>query len=314
MVAVGECRLDIQLRPVSGVAVPLRRGEVLRIVQEEGQQPVSLNCFNLHDHKEHLSVGHMRREGFRTKEGRILWSNTPRYSPLAAILHMSQSCVADLLVPRCSAPMLEWLYGLVDHPNCQDILAECIGEYGLTPDDVHDPINLWLEVGVNHHGYIIRGATGHAGDHVDLLALTDILTVAAMCGLAHLLGAARSSYKPIRVQVFRHTIETEQLAKRYIQEYTGLKNQRTPQHYRNRSILAERTLRQVEGYQPTFYRVVGREIDVTFSPDEYLAIQRLRGQMGKTTAEVARVLFMRWYIKHRKALGLRYDPSEERSV
>ena len=46
-------------------AIPLFAGEVMRIIQVEGEQCVDFNCFNLRDYKERMSVGHMRLQGFR---------------------------------------------------------------------------------------------------------------------------------------------------------------------------------------------------------------------------------------------------------
>ena len=67
----GPCRYDDIIRPISGRALPLHKGEVLRITQVEGTQCVDFNCFNLHDYKERMSVGHMRVQGIRVREGHI---------------------------------------------------------------------------------------------------------------------------------------------------------------------------------------------------------------------------------------------------
>ena len=59
---LGRCRTDEIIRPISGRALELPRYEVLRITQIEGQQCVDLNCLNLHDYKERMSVRHMRAQ------------------------------------------------------------------------------------------------------------------------------------------------------------------------------------------------------------------------------------------------------------
>ena len=50
MVTYGKMREDILVQPISGKATPVYKGEVLRIVQEEGGQCVDTNVFNLHDY------------------------------------------------------------------------------------------------------------------------------------------------------------------------------------------------------------------------------------------------------------------------
>jgi uncharacterized protein YcgI (DUF1989 family) len=56
----------------------------------------------------------------------------------------------DVNYPRCSAFLFEYQFGFDGHPahsNCHDILAEAIGEWGLTPDDVHDSFNGLMHTG-----------------------------------------------------------------------------------------------------------------------------------------------------------------------
>ena len=141
----GEQLTDNVLEPVSGKAVPLQAGQVLRIEQVTGRQCIDFNCFNLHDHKERMSVGMMRRRGFHAREGEYVLSAPPRSRLLLEILDASPSCVIDTLGSRCSAEMFEASFGFDWHTNCQDTIAEAIREYGLTPDDTHDCLNFWMK-------------------------------------------------------------------------------------------------------------------------------------------------------------------------
>jgi Uncharacterized conserved protein len=139
MISYGKERFDLVLQPISGKAVPVYAGEVLRIIQVEGEQCVDFNAFNLHDYKERMDVGCSRGStGFRPKKGDILSSNPPRYRPMIGILEMSPTCQTDVLGRTCHATLFEMYFGLERHTNCQDTIAEAISEYGLTPDDVHD--------------------------------------------------------------------------------------------------------------------------------------------------------------------------------
>ena len=48
---LGKCRQEIVLEPVSGKALPVHKGEILRISQIEGGQCGDFNCFNLDDQR-----------------------------------------------------------------------------------------------------------------------------------------------------------------------------------------------------------------------------------------------------------------------
>ncbi len=82
------------------------------------------------------------------------------------------------------------------HTNCHDIQAEAQREYGLTPDDVHDCFNLFMctEVAIDGHAAMTRQNT-KPGDHVDLLALMDVLAVPNVCG-ADVMRTSNFSLKP----------------------------------------------------------------------------------------------------------------------
>ena len=48
----GKAREDFVLEPIEGRALPVLKGEVLRIEQIRGGQCVDFNAYNLHDYKE----------------------------------------------------------------------------------------------------------------------------------------------------------------------------------------------------------------------------------------------------------------------
>jgi uncharacterized protein len=296
----GNCRYDITLQPISGKAIPLHQGEVLRIIQVGGEQCVDFNCFNLHDYKERMSVGHMRVQGIRVHEGHIAVSAPPRYRPMLAIIHMSATCITDLIGARCDATAGEREYGLVDRTNCQDTLAEAIREYGLTPDDVHDSFNMWMHTIWNGSFFPIRNV-GPKGDYVDLLALMDVLAVPITCGSGDIGQISNFGFKPIRCQVFEASDHTHSVMQRYLDQCTGFKNQRTRDDFRVKKIRKERKLSPIPGYEPRFraFPIETRQIDVEFTPAQLKAIRAQRGKMGKTEEEVVRAAFMLWYQANR---------------
>ncbi|WP_405001273.1 DUF1989 domain-containing protein [Geochorda subterranea] len=243
MTAVAQPRLDLVLQPVSGKAVPVYEGEILRIIQMEGEQTVDFNCFNLHDYKERMSTSQMRAHGFKPRKGDFIVSNPPRCRPMMYILDMPETCVTDLLAARCDATRGEREYGLDWVPNCQDTLAEAIGEYGLTPDDVHDSFNMWMNTTWDAEGYWTTWNTGQRGDFVDLLALIDVLAVPVICGSGSLGPTSNFSLKPIKIQVFPATSASRRLVAELAGQLPALKTRRGPEDYRTRGVMQERQLR-----------------------------------------------------------------------
>jgi uncharacterized protein YcgI (DUF1989 family) len=309
----GKRRLELTLEPVSGKAVPVYKGEILRITQIEGGQCVDFNCFNLNDYKEYMSVGHMRREAFHPTAGQFIWSNPPRYRPMMKIVSMPKTCVADSLAARCSAVVFESHFGIDDHPNCQDTLAEAIGEYGLTPDDVHDSLNLWMNTETDHIGYYTVWNSGKAGDAVDLMAVMDVLAVPATCGSGDLWVTSNFFYKPVRIEIFEATAQTKAMAEKDWKAHASLKSQRTPKDFINPDIRTEPELKADPNYKPQYinYPIEWKDIDVIFSNEEFMKIWTYRGLFGDTDEEVVRTLFFHWYLDNRKKHGVRlYAPKQ----
>ncbi len=312
MTQYGPKREDIALQPVSGKALPVYRGEVLRIIQVEGEQCVDFNGFNLHDYKEYLGVSNTRSYyGFRPKRGDLIWSVHSRNRPMYVILEMPETCVTDLLGDRCKAA-LHYSEGFTPdahgiHTNCQDTLAASIGEYGLTPDDVHDSFNMWMNTEWDSSGqnYITRN-TGRKGDYADLLALFDTLAVPIVCGSGDTGVTSNYSFKPIQVQVFKPSADTENLVKQY--EVKHSRAQRKLDDFKVRDIRVERELRRDPNYVPQFvnFPITTRRIPVELNEEEYGALQQVKESgLGKNDGEALRIAFFRWYHRNYRQMPLR---------
>jgi uncharacterized protein YcgI (DUF1989 family) len=303
MISYGKERFDLVLQPISGKAVPVYAGEVLRIIQVEGEQCVDFNAFNLHDYKERMDVGCSRGStGFRPKKGDILSSNPPRYRPMIGILEMSPTCQTDVLGRTCHATLFEMYFGLERHTNCQDTIAEAISEYGLTPDDVHDSFNMWMNSEWDSTGKTFTMAnTGRKGDFVDLVAFFDILAVPLMCGSGDIRWTSNFSLKPIQIKVFEASSDTKAIVDQVRTRYGRFKNQRTVDQFRVKDIKADRELRPVPGWKPQFvnFPLEVEDMAVKLDQAEYRKAVSLQEQgFGKDVGDVVRRAVMIWANKH----------------
>jgi uncharacterized protein len=303
MISYGRERFDLVLQPISGKAVPIYAGEVLRIIQIEGEQCVDFNAFNLHDYKERMDVGSSRGStGFRPKKGDILCSNPPRYRPMIGILEMSPTCQTDVLGRTCHATLFEMSFGLERHTNCQDTIAESISEYGLTPDDVHDSFNMWMNSEWDSTGKVWTIAnTGRKGDFVDLVAFFDILAVPLICGSGDIRWTSNFSFKPIQIKVLEASSDTKAIVDQVRTRYGRFKNQRTVDQFRVKDIKADRELRPVQGWKPQFvnFPIEVEDMTVKLNQAEYRKAVSLQEQgFGRDVGDVVRRGVMIWANKH----------------
>ncbi|WP_421758927.1 DUF1989 domain-containing protein [Devosia sp.] len=282
------------LEPGTGKAIELLAGQILRIEQVEGGQCVDFNAFNLHDYKEFMHCGRTRTvHGFNPTEGTFLWSQPPRER---ALLYILKDTVKrnDVLFPRCSAYLYESAYGFHDHTNCHDIQSEAQREYGLTPDDVHDSFNFFMntEIGTDGKATITRQSS-RAGDFVDLLALTDVLAIPNVCG-ADVMRTSNFSLKPIRVTIFES--DADDLSK--VPPTPILKSQRTPKDFRQSVIKADRELYRDPAYVPAFTNVPIRteEISITLTDAEAALFDSVRLPLyGDDDGAALRDLIFTWW-------------------
>ena len=285
---------DTVIQPGTGKALEVMQGQLLRIEQIEGAQCVDFNCFNLHDYKEFMHTGRTRTvHGLLPTTGHFLWSAPPRERAMMYILEDTARC-NDVLFPRCSAYLYESSYGMPVHTNCHDIQAEAQREYGLTPDDVHDSFNLFMNTEVHGgRGHILRQQS-RPGDHVDLLALMDVLAVPNVCG-ADVMRTSNFSIKPVRLQLW--SASARDLAS--VPPVSICTNQRTPADFRQANIRVERALRRDPDYQPQFTNVPIRisPLDVPLDAAEYAALKQagLEVYYGDDEGAALRDVLFSWW-------------------
>jgi uncharacterized protein len=292
---MAETLLDFVMEPGTGRAIELRKGQVLRIEQIEGGQCVDFNCFNLHDYREFMHTGRTRTEhGINPGPGDFMWSAPPRERPMIYILADTVHC-NDVMYPRCSPFLFENTFGFHTHTNCHDIQSEAQREYGLTPDDVHDSFNLFMNTGVDAAGKLfIKRQRSKPGDHIELLALIDVLAVPNVCG-TDVMRTSNFSLKPVRISV--RIANAAELAK--APERKRLSSQRTVADFKVKAIRVERELSRDPSYRPEFVNVPIqiKDVDVVLDASDYRLLQALKSTKayGETDADVLRDIVFSWW-------------------
>lgn len=182
--------------PRSGAAFMLKKGELLKVIDIEGEQVSDLICYNLHDKAEYLSSGRTidYAETIFLTKGHSFYSNRS-----SIMLEMIEDTVGrhDFLLSPCSAEMFRIIYGHTEpHRGCAGNLAAALRDFGIEADNIPVCFNIFMHVEVD-------GATGkisvlppesRAGDHVVFEAKMDLIVGMTACSA----GMTNNfSFKPI---------------------------------------------------------------------------------------------------------------------
>jgi uncharacterized protein len=156
-------------------ALPLARGETLRVLNTHGTPGVSLLFYNAKDKSERFNAGDTVKIQWnaRLARGRVLFSDMGRV--LASITDDS-FCHNDALTGGSTPASNEERYGDATLRNTRDNFILIASKNGLDKRDVAPCLTLFAPVGVDGEGRFIWEGEGPApGDYVDLRAELDLL-------------------------------------------------------------------------------------------------------------------------------------------
>jgi uncharacterized protein len=299
----GPSRYELTLEPVTGKAIPVRRGEIFRIEQIDGGTCVDFNAFNLHDYKEFLDCGFTRSfQSFDPRRGEFIWTNAPRGRPMFGILEIADTCELDIVGHRCNRVFEELGWGLVDHANCQDTLAEAMREYGLTPDDVHDSFNLWMATTIDENGHRqFKWNPARPGDTIELLAMFDVLAVSVICGCGDLVGINNYTFTPVKLEVLEATPSTTALVAEVERRWGKMASQDSSEDLADVPVHASRELEADPAYEPRYRPLPPTQVlqvELTDEDQDLLDGLLASDLYGTNRAEALRAAFMRWCNRH----------------
>jgi len=159
----------------------VKRGQVLQIVDLEGQQVGDLMAYRPGDPSEYLSPAHTLSclVKLMPEVGDELYSNlrTP-------LLRITRDDVGshDMIVPCCDPQRYARDYGLDDHPSCLASLEAALAEHG--SDFAAPGESAWNVFMNNRHedGRIVTYEPEHgAGAAIDLEVLEDLVVALSAC-------------------------------------------------------------------------------------------------------------------------------------
>jgi uncharacterized protein YcgI (DUF1989 family) len=172
----------IEIPARKGKATHLAKGQVIKVINTEGQQVVDSWAFNQADLREFMSMEHTRAALVRIipKPGDVLVTNKRR--PILTLIEDTSGGIHDTLIAACDRYRYE-LLGCADyHDNCTDNLAAALGALGLTPPETPSPLNLFMNIPVLDGNAIdFRPPVSTPGSFVTLRAEMDCVVAFSAC-------------------------------------------------------------------------------------------------------------------------------------
>lgn len=184
-----------RIEPRTGVAFPLLRGQVLRVIDPNGVQVSDLLAYNSADVREAISNGRTfdYEETIALTTGNRLWSN--RSNVMLTILEDTVGRHDFLLTPCSEATFRHFYPDLPVHRGCFGNLSDALAPYGILPDMITCAFNLFMNVPVAPDGRLrVEPPASRPGDYIRLQAAMDLIVGLTACSAYASNGG---SFKPI---------------------------------------------------------------------------------------------------------------------
>ena len=180
----GRVVRDDVVPPGEGWAEVVRRGQILRIVDQAGKQGVDFLCYRASEPQEryHAANTMKKARSILLTTGHVLYSDVAR--PMFTIV--ADTCGRhDTIGGCCSAPSNLLMYGVASVPGCRETFLRLLGRYGMDRRDIVANLNFFSNVPVGPGGAladtVFVDGLSKAGDFVDLRAEMDALSLISNC-------------------------------------------------------------------------------------------------------------------------------------
>ncbi len=189
-----------RLEPQTGIGLTLKKNQLLKIIDPQGEQVSDLTAFAFDDIAEWLSSG--RTIDYANKiyltTGNVLYSNRSR--PMLSIVEDTVGRHDFLLTP-CSPETFKIIYNNHEyHPSCFENLHTNLAQFGITPDMIPTTLNVFMNVVVLETGELrIDPPPSKAGDYIIFRAEMDLIIGVTACSAEM---SNNYSFKPIDVEVY----------------------------------------------------------------------------------------------------------------
>ncbi len=191
--------LTARIAPQTGTAVSLDEGDLLTIVDPQGEQVADLTCFPRDDLTDGLSSGRTidYNGSLRLTSGNVLWSRGSRRLMTIA----DDTCgLHDILLAPCSNDMFSILHGHEGHhPSCLENLTKNMAPHGVVERDICSTFNVFMNVAVDPSGEIsVRPPLSVPGARTVFRAEVALVAGITACSAEQ---SNNGTFKPIDIEV-----------------------------------------------------------------------------------------------------------------
>jgi len=162
-------------------AVEARTGDLLEIVDCEGEQVADLIAFARTDLHEWLSTSHTRSATLRLNLtlGDQLQSNWRR--PMLMVLHDDVG-IHDVITSMCDSRRYAIDYGRSEHRSCRGNLVEALAAWGVEEWQIPDPFNIFQNAPIQlDRSFGNQVPTSKPGDKIVFRVLMDCIVAVSAC-------------------------------------------------------------------------------------------------------------------------------------
>lgn len=198
--------------PESGLAVEVKKGQHLRVIDLEGKQVVDMAVFNKDNPREKLSTSYSRTRYVPKKkgeyiprdkltEGDTLMSTICR--PMMTIVKETQPIkgMHDVHNRMCNRYLYEIQYRVRSRDGCHEIISKAVAPYGLLPEDIPDTFDIHMNY---HHDcakgcWVIEDPCSRPGDYIEFKAEMDCIVGLSNCPNKEC-NAGKN--KPVKIEIY----------------------------------------------------------------------------------------------------------------
>jgi uncharacterized protein YcgI (DUF1989 family) len=178
----------------------MEKGQVLSVIDPEGEQVSDLIAYNAADTAEYISSGRSIDYASRIylTTGDIIYSN--RSNPMLTIVHDDVGRHDFTLTP-CSREMFCIIYGEAEpHQGCQGNLEAAMAPYGVSSDRIPIAFNVFMNVSVDSSSGEIKvlPPLSRPGDATRFRAEMDLIIGLTACSAGQ---SNNFRYKPIHYRL-----------------------------------------------------------------------------------------------------------------